>query len=145
MDDHVDIFLQTELWFDGSFIKPFKFSILLDEMRTVLRKRKPGTAANHLIGPYLFIPERNLLIDREAGQKRVRLTDKESSILEYLLAAEDSHVSRRRLLDEVWGYEGTATTHTVETHIYRLRQKMERDPSNAKLLRTEPGGYRLTP
>ncbi|MCZ6522531.1 MAG: helix-turn-helix domain-containing protein, partial [Alphaproteobacteria bacterium] len=75
----------------------------------------------------------------------VRLTEKETAILKYLYRAGDKVVGREVLLNEVWGYNAGVTTHTLETHIYRLRQKIERDPSNARLLITEPGGYRLVP
>jgi DNA-binding response OmpR family regulator len=62
-----------------------------------------------------------------------------------LARAGEKVVARDVLLNEVWGYNAGVTTHTLETHIYRLRQKIERDPSNAALLVTEPGGYRLIP
>ena len=75
----------------------------------------------------------------------MRLTEKETAILKYLYRTGDKVVSRDVLLNEVWGYNAGVTTHTLETHIYRLRQKIEPDPSNAKLLVTEPGGYRLVP
>jgi DNA-binding response OmpR family regulator len=76
---------------------------------------------------------------------KVRLTEKETSILKYLYRAGDKVVGREVLLHEVWGYNPAVTTHTLETHIYRLRQKIELDPAHAKLLVTESGGYRLVP
>jgi DNA-binding response OmpR family regulator len=76
--------------------------------------------------------------------KKIRLTDKETNILKYLYRAGGKVVSREELLTEVWGYNAGVTTHTLETHVYRLRQKIEPDPS-ARLLMTEAGGYRLKP
>ncbi len=64
-------------------------------------------------------------------------------ILYVLNRSTDGVVARDVLLHEVWGYNAGVTTHTLETHIYRLRQKIEPDPSNARLLVTESGGYRL--
>jgi DNA-binding response OmpR family regulator len=75
----------------------------------------------------------------------VRLTEKETAILKYLYRSGHKVVSRGVLLDEVWGYNAGVNTHTLETHIYRLRQKIERDPSHAEILITESGGYRLVP
>jgi len=80
---------------------------------------------------------------RDTDQYKFRLTDKETAILKYLYRAGDKVVSREVLLDEVWGYSANVTTHTLETHVYRLRQKIEPDPSNVTILITEPGGYRL--
>jgi len=76
---------------------------------------------------------------------KVRLTEKETSILRYLYRSGQKAVQRDVLLQEVWGYNSGVTTHTLETHIYRLRQKIEKDPSNAALLVTEGGGYKLVP
>jgi DNA-binding response OmpR family regulator len=75
----------------------------------------------------------------------VRLTEKETAILKYLYRAGPNTVGRDILLDEVWGYNAGVTTHTLETHVYRLRQKIEPEPSRATILVTEPGGYRLVP
>jgi DNA-binding response OmpR family regulator len=79
----------------------------------------------------------------DAAGAKVRLTEKETAILKYLYRAGDRIVTRDILLSEVWGYNSGVTTHTLETHIYRLRQKIERDPSHAELLVTESGGYKL--
>ena len=81
----------------------------------------------------------------EGGDKKIRLTEKETAILKYLYRAGNKPVSRDTLLGEVWGYNSGVTTHTLETHIYRLRQKIEEDPSHAQILLTEQGGYRLSP
>src|SRR3712207_250436 len=94
------------------------------------------------IGPYMFRPSAKLLLE-PARNRKVRLTDKESNILKYLYRAAGRSVPRQVLLNEVWGYSSSVTTHTLETHIYRLRQKIEADPSRARLLLTEGGGYRL--
>jgi DNA-binding response OmpR family regulator len=94
------------------------------------------------VGPYTFQPSMKMLV---CDDRKVRLTDKESSILKYLYRAGEQVVPREMLLREVWGYSAEATTHTVETHIYRLRQKMERNPSRAEILVTEDAGYRLRP
>ena len=83
-----------------------------------------------------------MLINEESDNK-IRLTEKETAILKFLYRSGDKPVSRDVLLDEVWGYNSGVTTHTLETHIYRLRQKIEEDPSNAQILVTEQGGYRL--
>ena len=82
-----------------------------------------------------------LLVDKEGT--KVHLTEKEIAILKYLYYAGDKVVSREQLLVEVWGYNAEVTTHTLETHIYRLRKKIESDPSSASILVTESGGYRL--
>ena len=96
------------------------------------------------IGPYLFRPSAKLLQDT-LRNKRIRLTEKESAILKFLYRSGPTPVARQVLLNEVWGYNASVTTHTLETHIYRLRQKIEPDPERLRLLITEQGGYRLDP
>jgi DNA-binding response OmpR family regulator len=121
--------------------KPFKFSVLLARVRAHLRTFEQSEDAVFRLGPYEFRPAAKVLVDE--ADKKVRLTEKETSILKYLYRAGGKPVSREELLSEVWGYNSNVTTHTLETHIYRLRQKIERDPANARLLITESGGYRL--
>ena len=123
--------------------KPFRFSVLLARIRAALRQHEQSEDVVFSIGPYTFHPASKLMETAE-GQK-VRLTDKETSILKFLYRQGAKTISRDVLLKEVWGYNNRVTTHTLETHIYRLRQKIERDPSNARLLVTEEGGYRLVP
>jgi DNA-binding response OmpR family regulator len=123
--------------------KPFKFAVLLARIRAQLRQHDHSEDAVFTIGPYTFKPSSKLMLD-EQGTK-IRLTEKETSILKYLYRAGEKVVTRDVLLAEVWGYNSGVTTHTLETHIYRLRQKIEKDPSNAELLVTENGGYKLVP
>ncbi len=106
-----------------------------------LRQHEQSEDAVFAIGPYTFKPASKLLLDDKGG--KIRLTEKETAILKYLYRTGDKVVSRETLLHEVWGYNAGVTTHTLETHIYRLRQKIEKDPSNAEILVTETGGYKL--
>jgi DNA-binding response OmpR family regulator len=124
-------------------LKPFRFPVLLARINAALRQHDQSEDVVFTIGPYNFQPAAKLL-ESPAGGK-VRLTDKETSILKYLYRQGPRSISREVLLREVWGYNNRVTTHTLETHIYRLRQKIERDPSNARLLVTDEGGYRLVP
>ena len=123
--------------------KPFRFSVLLARMRVHLRQHEASDDALFRIGPFTFQPGSKHLIN-EKGSK-LRLTEKETAILRFLYRARQSVVTRDVLLKEVWGYNSNVTTHTFETHIYRLRQKIERDPAKSQLLITEAGGYKLVP
>jgi DNA-binding response OmpR family regulator len=124
--------------------KPFRLNVLLARLRAQLRQSERRDDAVFAIGPYTFRPGAKLMTDA-SGRKKVRLTEKETAILRYLYHAGDRAIGRATLLGEVWGYNAGVTTHTLETHVYRLRQKIERDPANAEILVTEPGGYRLLP
>ena len=122
--------------------KPFRLGVLLARLRAQLRQFELSDDATFAIGPYTFRPSAKMLINPDTNRK-VHLTEKETAILKYLYRMGDRPVAREVLLDEVWGYNAGVTTHTLETHIYRLRQKIEPEPANARILITEPGGYRL--
>ncbi|HWJ72733.1 MAG TPA: response regulator transcription factor [Kaistia sp.] len=142
-DSESDTILGLESGANDYVTKPFRFAVLLARLRAQLRQFEQSEDATFTIGRYTFRPSAKLLLD-ERGQK-VRLTEKETSILKFLYRAGEKVVGRDILLHEVWGYNSGVTTHTLETHIYRLRQKIEREPSVAELLITEAGGYKLVP
>ena len=144
MDSDADTILGLESGANDYVTKPFKFAVLLARVRAQLRQHEQSEDAVFTLGNYTFRPAGKILVHNETEQK-VRLTEKETAILKYLYRAGDKVVSRDVLLNEVWGYNVAVTTHTLETHVYRLRQKIEEDPSNAELLVTEPGGYKLVP
>jgi DNA-binding response OmpR family regulator len=121
--------------------KPFKFNVLMARVRAHLRSHETSEDAVFRVGPYEFRPAAKLLVDD--ADKKIRLTEKETNILKYLYRSGAKPVPREELLREVWGYNANVTTHTLETHIYRLRQKIEADAQTPKLLVTETGGYRL--
>jgi DNA-binding response OmpR family regulator len=138
-----DTILGLESGANAYVTKPFKFNVLLAHIRAQLRSHEQSEDAVFRIGPYEFRPAGKLLTD--ARGRKVRLTDKETNILKYLYRAGSKVISREELLTEVWGYNAGVTTHTLETHVYRLRQKIEPDPTGPKILITEAGGYRLSP
>ena len=121
--------------------KPFKFPVLQARIRAQLRQHEQSEDAVFKLGPYSFRPALKVLVAED--DSKIRLTEKETNILKFLYRADIPVVPRDMLLREVWGYNAAVTTHTLETHIYRLRQKIEPDPANVRLLLTEVGGYRL--
>lgn len=140
-DSDADTILGLDAGANDYVAKPFKFPVLLARLRAQLRQHEQSEDAVFTLGPYTFKPAMKMLTTED--DKKIRLTEKETNILKFLYRASDGVVPRDVLLHEVWGYNAGVTTHTLETHIYRLRQKIEPDPSNARLLVTESGGYRL--
>lgn len=124
-------------------LKPFRYAVLLARIRAHLRQHEASDDAVFQIGTYIFKPSSKHLVNEKGG--KLRLTEKETAILKFLYRANSGVVTRDVLLREVWGYNANVTTHTLETHIYRLRQKIEKDPANAQLLVTDSGGYKLIP
>jgi DNA-binding response OmpR family regulator len=142
-DTESDTILGLEAGANDYVTKPVRFGVLLARIRAQLRQHEQSEDATFSVGPYTFKPSQKLLLDQRGG--KIRLTEKEAAIIRYLYRAERKVVTRDVLLEEVWGYNSGVTTHTLETHVYRLRQKIERDPSNAEILVTESGGYKLVP
>src|SRR5271167_1602249 len=142
-DTDSDTILGLESGANDYVTKPFRFAVLLARIRTQLRQHEASENAIFTIGPYIFWPALKLLLNQEGS--KLRLTEKETSILRYLYRAGERPASRERLLQEVWGYNSGVTTHTLETHIYRLRQKIEEDAAAPAILVTEAGGYKLVP
>ncbi|WP_029005944.1 response regulator transcription factor [Azorhizobium doebereinerae] len=142
-DTDSDTILGLEAGANDYIAKPFRFAVLLARLRAQMRSHEASEDAVFAIGPYSFRPGAKMLLT-DRGSK-IRLTEKETAILRYLYRAGKSPVARETLLQEVWGYNSGVTTHTLETHIYRLRQKIEPDPSNPTLLATQAGGYKLVP
>ena len=142
-DGEADQILGLDAGANDYLTKPFRFNILLARIRAHMRSHAQSEDAVFKIGPYSFRPSAKLL--QGPNNAKIRLTEKETSILKFLFRAGDKVVGRETLLHEVWGYNPAVTTHTLETHIYRLRQKIESDPAHARLLVTESGGYRLIP
>lgn len=142
-DTDSDTILGLEAGANDYVSKPFRFAVLLARIRAQLRTHEQSEDAVFNIGQYTFQPSQKLLLQEDGG--KVRLTEKETAIMKYLYRAEQKVIGRDELLEQVWGYNSGVTTHTLETHIYRLRQKIETDPSSARLLLTEGGGYKLVP
>ena len=143
-DDEADVVRGLDAGANDYVAKPFRIAELLARLRAQMRIFENSEDAVFTIGPYTFRPSAKLL-QEAVRNRRIRLTEKEAAILKFLYRAGTRPVPRQVLLNEVWGYNAAVTTHTLETHIYRLRQKIEPDPANACLLVTEGGGYRLDP
>jgi DNA-binding response OmpR family regulator len=142
-DTDSDTILGLESGANDYVAKPFRFAVLLARIRAQLRQHEASEDAIFTIGPYTFQPSSKLLMGPKAN--KIRLTEKETAILRFLYRAGLRPISREVLLQEVWGYNSGVTTHTLETHIYRLRQKIEKDAATPEILVTEAGGYKLVP
>jgi DNA-binding response OmpR family regulator len=141
-DSEADVVRGLDSGANDYVAKPFRLPELLARVRAQLRVFDTSEDAVYRIGPYMFHPSMRLL-QEPVRNRKLRLTDKESAILKYLYRTGGKAVPRQVLLNEVWGYSNGVSTHTLETHIYRLRQKLEADPSQPRLLLTETGGYKL--
>ncbi|MCL6229108.1 response regulator transcription factor [Bartonella bilalgolemii] len=140
-DTDCDTILGFKMGVNDYVTKPFRFSVLLARIRAQLRQYEYNENVIFYIGPYIFKPREKFLIDKQ--NDKIHLTEKETAILQYLYDNRNKIVNRETLLEYIWGYNADIITHTLETHIYRLRKKIEKDPSKAKILVTDHNGYRL--
>ncbi len=140
--DEGDIISGLNAGANDYIIKPFRTNELLARLQAQLRLFDTSEAAVFTIGPYTFRPAAKMLVGTGTKQ-RIRLTGKEVDILKFFYRHGNRVVSRQVLMDEVWGYKAGVNSHTLETHIYRLRQKMASNPTNCRLLMSAPGGYQL--
>ena len=141
-DSDADAILGLDAGANDYITKPFRFNVFMARIRAQLRTHEQSDDAVFNVGPYAFLPAAKMLTNSETDRK-IRLTEKETAILKFLYRAGGKVVPRDTLLDEVWGYNAGVNTHTLETHVYRLRQKIEPDPQQNVILITEPGGYKL--
>jgi DNA-binding response OmpR family regulator len=137
----VDIVLGLEAGANDYITKPFRFNELIARIRTQLRQFRASDDARFEIGNLSFVPANKMLY--EIGSDRMQaLTEKEATILKFLCRAFSNDVTKDELLAEVWGFQNGVSTHTLETHIYRLRQKISR-LTKKQLVLTIENGYRL--
>ena len=141
-DSGADTILGLDAGANDYVTKPFRLNVLLARIRAQLRTHELSDDATFAFGPYNFRPSLKMLQFKDSDRK-IKLTEKETAILKFLYRAGGKAVSRDAMLGEVWGYNADVNTHTLETHVYRLRQKIEPNPKNPEIVVTEPGGYRL--
>lgn len=125
------------------FEAPVRLGGIAQSIRLYRQQRQQRTSLEPLqMGKFILNPRTNIL-DIDGEDRSIRLTEKEQNILIYLNSCRGTSVSRQNLLDHVWGYAQDVETHTLETHIYRLRQKIEIDPTSPQFLMTDDAGYYL--
>lgn len=142
MQSDADVILGLDSGANDYVVKPFRMGVLLARIRAHLRQHEASEDASFSLGPYTFKPSSRMLIDDET-RKEVSLSDKECAILKFLYRAGDTVVSCDTLYSEIWDHAAPLATHTLQTHIYRLRQKIEADPGTPHILISEGGGYRV--
>lgn len=140
-DSEDDIVQGLEAGANDYIAKPMRMGELLARMKTHLRQHKLSDDARFQIHGLDFVPSQKTMSSRETGAKII-LTEKETMILKMLNKNAPDTVSREVLLSEIWGFQKGLTTHTLETHIYRLRQKLTR-LTEASIIATAQDGYYL--
>ncbi|MQA66163.1 MAG: response regulator [Alphaproteobacteria bacterium] len=140
-DSEADQILALDAGANDYITKPFTLGILLARLRAHLRQHDLSEDAVIRMGPFVLVSAEKLLVGSDG--KQIRLTDKETRLLKYLYRTRGRAVSQSRLLKEVWGYRSDIETHTIESHVFRLRQKIGQDRMATPLIVTEKDGYRL--
>ncbi len=140
-DSEADVIAGLEAGANDYVIKPMRLGELLARIKSQLHQHKASDTARFTIGDISFVPANKLLFSAD-GNRKVLLTEKEATILKFLYRAHPGGLTKEQLLSEVWGFQQGLSTHTVETHIYRLRQKIQR-LSNEPIILTTRMGYSL--
>ena len=138
----VNIVLVLEAGANDYIIKPLRFGELISRIRTQLRQFRTSDDVRFEIGNLSFVPANKMLFEIDNGRMQV-LTEKEATIFKFLYRAFPNDVTKSELLAEVWGFQNGVSTHTLETHIYRLRQKISH-LTKKQLILTSEKGYRLS-
>lgn len=141
------IFLTSEDDFDGEnvyriMVKPLSLSRFLDSIKAAINIFENSADGYLEFNRYILYPARKEILNCR-NNETTKLTEKEVAVIKYLYKNKDRIIGKNDLMQEVWGYAADADTHTVETHIYRLRQKVEQDDASAQLILTSDGGYQL--
>lgn len=142
MDSDADTVLGLDSGANDYVTKPFRMGVLLARLRAHIRQHEMSEDASFAVGPYVFRPAAKTM-RRTDGTKDISLSDKENAILKHLYRAGDAVVSCETLYADIWDHSASLMTHTLQTHVYRLRQKIEDQPSDPQILVSEHGGYRL--
>lgn len=141
--EEIDKVLGLELGADDYITKPFSVRELLARVKAILRRIQPGTVKESFVQIGRLEIDFNTFVSREDG-KEIKLSHKEFEILGYLFKNKNHVVSRYDLLENVWGYEEQLTTRTVDNFIVRLRQKIESNPNQPRIIHTVHGsGYKM--
>lgn len=122
--------------------KPFSLNSFLDQLHSSINLFENSSEGILCFNKYELHPVSKEILNLR-NNEFIKLTEKEVAIIKYLYKAKDKIVSKNELLQEVWEYSPEVSTHTIETHIYRLRQKVEQDDESAQLITTLDGGYQL--
>ena len=122
--------------------KPFLLSKFLDTIKASINIFENSDEGNLEFNKYVLYPSRKEILNKR-DKSTTKLTEKEVSVLKYLYKNAGKIVSKNDLMQEVWEYSADVATHTVETHIYRLRQKVEQDNLDNQIIITSDGGYQL--
>lgn len=128
--------------FNICLAKPFSLDSFLNQLRAGINLLENSADGYLHFNRYELRPANKEILNQR-NNELIKLTEKEVAIIKYLYKAGDKIISKNELLQEVWGYSPEVTTHTIETHIYRLRQKVEHEALEAQLIMTEDGGYKL--
>lgn len=122
--------------------KPIRLNEFLNKLIASISIIRKTDAGKLRFGKYELRPLQKEIFNFET-KRLVKLTEKEVSVIQYLYKIKNRMIGKEELLKQVWGYHPDVTTHTIETHIYRLRQKVEQNLPESQIITTVDGGYML--